>query len=682
MFLDNVSSVHPSPSTSEQRTSDDRKNQDKKEGEDEANKSPARPSSPEPNCSICLSKPENKSFTDSCFHQFCFVCLVEWSKVKAVCPLCKQPFKSIIHNVRSLEDYDRYHIQSREEVEARDRMERFRYATTMAGGRSLHAHRRRMEYERQQELLRRPTRSTARSLYREGRQAATSAFRRRIYDRNMRVEDSRLPSENRLRYRDITPRFFAANPACAHRLVPWLNRELNVLLREDENRVQFTLELILGLIKRFDIKSPEFKQHLSSVLNRRTDHFIHEFHSFARSPYDMIAYDAHAIYTENVNVTLPDIDSGSDDDVSHRLRLNPFEYRSGIFDNISPIDLSNPPVPPVVIDHGTIVLDSDDEEYHRPSTSRWQPLPRAHRRHRQGEPTSTQSRDTVPARTATLTTAAQSSNQQTPQPGQGSTAASAAAATTSGSWTSFGASAATDSNVTVLYNDMLISDTAGPSASGWDSPVLVGASSWSPSPFLLRDIFGHSPGPSTSRAAPHLRDVADDGADAALDDTATVSSSHSSDIMVTGFEKPFEQRSPIPLSSGAENSDNNTAAIVIDPSTTSARKSSKKRRRRDEERRRRRRSEHSGDGEERHRHKRHREDVRSSSRDKRSDSSRKKSSKHRKHKKSRRHRSRCALATSKNLEKFLAIFMYLLLFCTCTSGLKARVILCLDICYA
>ena len=66
--------------------------------------------SPEPNCAICLGKLENKSFTDSCFHTFCFVCLEEWSKVKPECPLCKQKFKSIIHNVRSLDDYDQHHV--------------------------------------------------------------------------------------------------------------------------------------------------------------------------------------------------------------------------------------------------------------------------------------------------------------------------------------------------------------------------------------------------------------------------------------------------------------------------------------------------------------------------------------------------------------------------------------------
>lgn len=38
--------------------------------------------SPPPNCAICLGKCENKCFTDSCLHQFCFACLMEWSKVR------------------------------------------------------------------------------------------------------------------------------------------------------------------------------------------------------------------------------------------------------------------------------------------------------------------------------------------------------------------------------------------------------------------------------------------------------------------------------------------------------------------------------------------------------------------------------------------------------------------------
>merc|ERR1712001_468099 len=64
-----------------------------------------RPSSPDPKCAICLGNLENMSYTNACFHKYCFVCLLEWSKVKAECPLCKSKFKSIIHNIKSDDDY-------------------------------------------------------------------------------------------------------------------------------------------------------------------------------------------------------------------------------------------------------------------------------------------------------------------------------------------------------------------------------------------------------------------------------------------------------------------------------------------------------------------------------------------------------------------------------------------------
>ena len=42
--------------------------------------------------------------------QFCYVCILEWSKVKAECPLCKQSFKSIIHSVVSMDQYEQYYV--------------------------------------------------------------------------------------------------------------------------------------------------------------------------------------------------------------------------------------------------------------------------------------------------------------------------------------------------------------------------------------------------------------------------------------------------------------------------------------------------------------------------------------------------------------------------------------------
>lgn len=50
------------------------------------NMSPSRSTPDSDCCSICLCGMVNKSFTDSCMHQFCFICLKQWSKVK-ICGL-------------------------------------------------------------------------------------------------------------------------------------------------------------------------------------------------------------------------------------------------------------------------------------------------------------------------------------------------------------------------------------------------------------------------------------------------------------------------------------------------------------------------------------------------------------------------------------------------------------------
>lgn len=59
---------------------------------------------------ICLNKISDKAFADGCYHAFCRTCLNEWSKVKPECPVCRQAFRKIIHNVRSMADYDEIEV--------------------------------------------------------------------------------------------------------------------------------------------------------------------------------------------------------------------------------------------------------------------------------------------------------------------------------------------------------------------------------------------------------------------------------------------------------------------------------------------------------------------------------------------------------------------------------------------
>jgi hypothetical protein len=48
-------------------------------------------------CAVCLNNKQTDVIAriDSCSHTFCFSCILEWSKVRAICPLCKQPFSLI-----------------------------------------------------------------------------------------------------------------------------------------------------------------------------------------------------------------------------------------------------------------------------------------------------------------------------------------------------------------------------------------------------------------------------------------------------------------------------------------------------------------------------------------------------------------------------------------------------------
>ncbi|KAK3612351.1 hypothetical protein CHS0354_011069 [Potamilus streckersoni] len=287
--------------------------------------------SPEPTCAICLGKLENKSFTDSCFHMFCFVCLLEWSKVKAECPLCKQSFKSIVHNVRSYDDYDQYHVPRPEQRDATELFDRrFRYRTTLTGDhRYVIPHDASLlQQQLELDLLQRPSRwsgaLTAHAQFRARRQAATSEFRRRIYQNNLRIMEPRVK-----RQRDASPGFYHRNPACTHRLLPWLNRELNALLHNHESHVAFVIELIMSLIMRFPIDSEEFFQHVYPFVGRHTRQFMRELLVFARSPYCMTAYDQHVMYEPQADTIESDSDSSSehsDGNNSDIVILSPSEF--------------------------------------------------------------------------------------------------------------------------------------------------------------------------------------------------------------------------------------------------------------------------------------------------------------------------------------------------------------------
>ncbi|XP_056369198.1 E3 ubiquitin-protein ligase RNF185-like [Oenanthe melanoleuca] len=47
-------------------------------------------------CPICLDILKNQVSVSWCSHSFCFPCILEWSRNKAVCPVCREPFRYLL----------------------------------------------------------------------------------------------------------------------------------------------------------------------------------------------------------------------------------------------------------------------------------------------------------------------------------------------------------------------------------------------------------------------------------------------------------------------------------------------------------------------------------------------------------------------------------------------------------
>ncbi|KAM5192150.1 E3 ubiquitin-protein ligase Topors [Mantella aurantiaca] len=278
--------------------------------------------SPDSKCPICLDRFENISHLDRCLHRFCFKCIKEWAKNKAECPLCKQPFHSIFHSVRAEDDFKEYVLRPTLNGSfGSPDGQRFRYRTTMTRDSHLpvrtlrsSAHRtfsppdngvlfegytNRPSHQRgsniQQMMRRLASRRQASAEGRTMRQIQEQElvnFRRALYRSGMRVRNI----QDGGRYRDISAEFFRRNPACLHRLIPWLKRELTVLFGTHGSLVNIVQHIIMSNVTRFDMESPAFLEDLQPFLLHRTEHFLHEFINFARCPYNIDAYDQHANY--------------------------------------------------------------------------------------------------------------------------------------------------------------------------------------------------------------------------------------------------------------------------------------------------------------------------------------------------------------------------------------------------
>lgn len=284
--------------------------QRQKSGRGKATETMSAEASPDSKCPICLDVFNNISYLDLCLHKFCFRCIHEWSKNKAECPLCKQPFHSIYHTIKSEQDFKKYDLKPVDNGSfGTFGGVRFRYRTTLTEVRrsmpppdngvmfeasTNRPHRSQDRYVRRMLM----TLAAKRRAASEGRvvnnvrEQEMINFRRELYRQGVRVRGVRDGG----RSRDTTAEFFRRNPACLHRLVPWLKRELIVLYGAHGSLVNIVQHIIMSRITRYDMEDGAIQEELRPFLQGRTDHFLHEFISFAKSPFNMEAYDQHAVY--------------------------------------------------------------------------------------------------------------------------------------------------------------------------------------------------------------------------------------------------------------------------------------------------------------------------------------------------------------------------------------------------
>ncbi|XP_053272650.1 E3 ubiquitin-protein ligase Topors [Pleuronectes platessa] len=307
----------------------------------------AEDASPDSKCPICLDRFNNLAYLDRCLHRFCFPCIQEWSHNKAECPLCKQPFASILHSVRAEDDFKEYTLRpppANSSVAATVAM----VAAMASAARSNHQMRLMLRRHRTadvspvvaedsgegEDLDQQRTRggadlaergvifegltglggarthndratrrlmtrlATRQRLQRDGgtvrrlRERETVAFRRALYRCGIRVR-----GVNQGQQCDITAESFRRNPVHLNKLRPWLRRELTVLYGAHGTLVDIVQRIIMAQLARHGLEdSPTIEDELRPFLLARTDHFLHELVNFARSPLSLENYDLQAVY--------------------------------------------------------------------------------------------------------------------------------------------------------------------------------------------------------------------------------------------------------------------------------------------------------------------------------------------------------------------------------------------------
>ncbi|XP_053154656.1 E3 ubiquitin-protein ligase Topors-like [Hemicordylus capensis] len=257
-------------------------------------------------CAICLQRIQDTTYLNPCNHRFCFECIQKWSRKKVKCPLCKQCFHSFFHNVTTKGEFCEYvlplndgtfaHSESREthaSTSSQRPMSPPDNGILQDEIRGTLTQREKDIYQlmRQFAVTKTPANIDVITLGKFKAQAVIH-FRRALYHTGIFVQNAKKLDFNQI----ASAEFFSRNPSSVNRLIPWLKRELKVLCGNQKQLIHTLQSLILNNMTQHNLQSKEFEALLLPYLRHFTTHFLHEFISFVKSPFNVKKYDWNSSY--------------------------------------------------------------------------------------------------------------------------------------------------------------------------------------------------------------------------------------------------------------------------------------------------------------------------------------------------------------------------------------------------
>ena len=119
--------------------------------------------------------------------------------------------------------------------------------------------------------------------------------REEIYDNGLRVRHLGRNSSP-IFHAETGPEFWKANPSRILRLVPFIRRDLQAILKVNLSEVELVKEYILAILVRYDLKTDTAIDLIAEFLGEKAEHFVHELSSFIKSSWNVEAWDAAAQY--------------------------------------------------------------------------------------------------------------------------------------------------------------------------------------------------------------------------------------------------------------------------------------------------------------------------------------------------------------------------------------------------